>query len=140
MHSLIRNHNTEREIRAWLDANGYYGNSARFTKVELFAIERPGWKQVFEFAAEVKERESDQWLNYWGAVYNDERLPAESRTHIELFSEESQRAKRLEDLAEGLLTIGAARSQRMDARVILALFPLLVLVILVAALIRWLLG
>jgi len=71
LHQLIRNPNSEREIRAWLNGNGYYGNSAQLANVELFAIERPGWKQVFEFEAKAKDRDSDQWSDHWGTVFND---------------------------------------------------------------------
>ena len=49
---FIKNGSTERAIRRWLDKNGFYGSSAKFDHVELHAIKRPGWLQVFRFAGE----------------------------------------------------------------------------------------
>jgi hypothetical protein len=46
---VIRSRSAEKDIRDWLSENGYSGNSARFAEVELHAIMRPGWLQVFRF-------------------------------------------------------------------------------------------
>ena len=52
----IGNRVTEKDIRDWLDANGFVGRTAKINDLELHAIERPGWVQVFEFQMRSKIR------------------------------------------------------------------------------------
>ena len=45
----IGNKSAEKDIRDWLAENGYLGKSAKFGEIELHAIKRPGWRQIFRF-------------------------------------------------------------------------------------------
>ena len=40
---LIRNRGTEKDVRDYLDQQGWEGKFAQFDYLELFAIQRPGW-------------------------------------------------------------------------------------------------
>ena len=97
---LIRNGTTERDIRDWLTRNGYYGQSAKFEEVELHAIKRPGWLQVFRFSVTAKSAEEDQWHDLFGVVRDDERY---RRFEIEVFHRKHERNKLLTDWSEGMI-------------------------------------
>ena len=45
----IGNRVTEKDVRDHLNRCGYHGNTATILQLELVAIERPGWMQVFSF-------------------------------------------------------------------------------------------
>lgn len=70
--ALISNRATEKDLRDYLDQQGYYGRSARFLSLELAAIERPGWVQVFEFQVEAKQKDGE-WEELFGVCRSDER-------------------------------------------------------------------
>ena len=70
--SLIRNKSTEKDIKDWLSQNGYVGNATKFVEVELHAIKRPGWLQVFRFEAACVT-DSDDKQQLFGAIRSDER-------------------------------------------------------------------
>ena len=96
---MIRNSTTEREIRDWLTGNGYYGRSARFQEVELHAIQRPGWLQIFRFSVTARN-EDDEWHDLFGLLRDDERY---RRLDVEIFPNESQRNELLQEWSKGLI-------------------------------------
>ncbi len=59
MPNFFRNRVTEQDIREWMDQNGYQGSSAILDSVDLFALQRPGWKQLFRFQGKVRKRALD---------------------------------------------------------------------------------
>ena len=59
-------------LRDYLTANGYYGGSANMLKLDLKALERPGWVQVFDFHVHAK-REEGNWEELCGVIRSDER-------------------------------------------------------------------
>ena len=70
--NLIRNRNAEKDIRDWLSSQGMCGRTAEFCEVELHAIQRPGWLQIFQF--EVKARNTNkETIHLYGALRSDER-------------------------------------------------------------------
>ncbi|MCR9201671.1 MAG: hypothetical protein NXI04_23755 [Planctomycetaceae bacterium] len=69
---VIANRATEKDVRDYLDVHGFYGSSARFISLELAAIERPGWVQVFNFHAHLKTRDG-RWVVRYGICRTDER-------------------------------------------------------------------
>ena len=72
MKSLIGNKSAEKDIRDWLSEQSFCGKTAQFSEVELHAIKRPGWLQVFRF--EVRARKNDdEWMQLFGAMRADER-------------------------------------------------------------------
>ena len=70
--NLIRNRSAEKDIRDWLSSQGMCGRTADSYEVELHAIQRPGWLQIFQF--EVKALTSNkESLHLFGAMRSDER-------------------------------------------------------------------
>lgn len=68
----IANRGTERDLRDFLSEHSFYGRSAEILKLELKAIERPGWVQVFEFHIYARHTASG-WQELFGTVRTDER-------------------------------------------------------------------
>ena len=96
----IGNRVTEKDIRDWLDANGFVGTTARINDLELYAIERPGWVQVFEFQARLKAAGQDRgfeaevepgWIERFGVVLDDERKRTDSLRTCLLYTSPSPR-------------------------------------------------
>ena len=128
--SLFRNNVTEQEIRENLHANGFQGPSARFDYVELKAIERPGWVQVFQFSVCVTD-EDDKVHHLLGVARDDERKGIE----VFLTELESERDKTLEAWSSGLITL--RRQKSSFTPVLLAIFvSVLLLAVLGAVLSR----
>lgn len=70
--NLDRNKSTEKDLRSYLDNEGYFGRTAKFKLLKLKAVERPGWVQVFQFEIEAKREDSD-WETLFGFCRTDER-------------------------------------------------------------------
>lgn len=115
MRNLIGNRVTERDVRKWLDANGYFGSSARISDLELHAISRPGWIQVFRFSVTAKRRPGSppafsnntlaEWDTVFGCVRDDERERRPGRqTQIVSFETVEDRDQQLELWSEGLIS------------------------------------
>ena len=107
MNSLISNKAVEKDIRDWLSQNGYIGNSAKFDELELHAIKRPGWHQVFRFQLSglTAERQSVQ---LYGAMQSDERY---GQLAIVVHEDLAVRDAQLADWSDGLIT---QRRHRMN--------------------------
>ena len=105
--ALIRNGGTEKDLRDHLTATGYYGRSAEILQLELEAIERPGWVQVFEFRVHAKKQDEDgdgNWEQLRGLVRTDERS---NQFDVEYF-DTSTREAAVTGASEGLLTSSRA--------------------------------
>lgn len=72
MNSFIGNKCTEKDIRDWISRNGFLGSSAVFKEIELHAIKRTGWLQIFRFEVQVNDKEGTGHLLF-GTVRSDER-------------------------------------------------------------------
>jgi hypothetical protein len=97
--ALIRNRVTEQEIREWFTANGFDGDAATISDVEIHAIARPGWLQVFRFEAVVRTAESPA-KQLFGACCSDERFGS---PEIAVFESCAMRGSQLELWSEGLI-------------------------------------
>ncbi len=97
---LAKNRTTEKDIRAWLNANGFEGKAAQVTDVELHAVRRPGWLQIFRFRVTTEAGE------LFGVVRDDERLRGKEKTQIELFESEDSQETKLAELSEDLIVQG----------------------------------
>ena len=88
-----------------MDRNGFYGNSADIRDLELYAIERPGWLQVFRFKVRGKSRaESEEpWSEMFGVVKDDERRRGDKKTQVEMFPTAQQQADKLQQWSQGLI-------------------------------------
>ena len=111
LQNAIRNRTTEKDLRAWLDKNGFYGNSAQIKELELHAIQRPGWLQIFSFQVKAKSRyeidvtegDNDPWGDFFGVVRDDERRKGDNKTQVELFPELQQQQEKLHQWSDGLI-------------------------------------
>ena len=96
---LIGNRVAEKDIRDWLESNGYFGSSAKFDHVELHAIGRPGWLQVFRFVVTAKSTAGD-WEEIHGVMRDDERY---RRTEIRIFESVPEQVQLLDEWSAGLI-------------------------------------
>ncbi len=106
--NLLRNGTAERDIRDWLSDNGYYGRSAKFAEIELHAIQRPGWLQIFRFSVTAKTT-TDDWHELYGVLRDDERY---RRLDIETTTDASLRDERLEEWSTGLIVRRRSRRRQ----------------------------
>ena len=100
LENLAKNRTTEKDIRAWLNANGFEGKATEVFDVELHAVKRPGWLQIFRFRVRTSMGE------HFGVVRDDERLRGKDKTQIELFDSAASQADRLAELSEELIVQG----------------------------------
>ena len=105
----IGNRFTEKDLREWLSLHGFYGNSAKVQELELHAIGRPGWLQVFRFTVEAKSREGD-WRTVYGCLREDERYSARD---VKIFWNREERQRRLREWSHGLLQRQSSRSEEV---------------------------
>ena len=147
----IGNRVTEKDVRQWLDEQGWAGRAAKIEQLDLHAIKSPGWVQVFRFIVSVKPaikpdedeeydsplpygqpaRESDR-RTFYGAVRDDERQKG-SQTKIWMFEDQDSQAEKLSELSEGLIKLRNGETSAgfwMAASIFVGLFSF-------ALLIRW---
>ena len=148
----IGNRVTEKDVRQWLDAQGWAGRSAKIDHLELHAIQPPGWIQVFRFKADVvpahktETHENDldpQHANdnkdstsqtFYGAVRDDERQKS-SPTAIWVFNDQQEQSEKLSELSEGLITL---RNGETSAGFLPLLTIFIGMTVLVATFLYWL--
>ena len=99
MFGFLKNRVTEKDVRDWLSENGYAGNSARFDELELHAIQRPGWYQIYRFVVQAKHTDGD-WKTIFGTARDDERF---NLFDVEIFTSRDHRDDKLEDLSQGMI-------------------------------------
>lgn len=149
MPDLIRNRVTERDIRDWLRENGYEGGSAVLDSVDLYAIKRPGWTQLFRFTGKVRPQAADgdgdadddrdevePRVPVWGIVLDDERLPRGQRTQVHLCDSPEEQQDRLDELSVDMLKATASEDRVFGAWAILAMAALGFLVLVLIAMVR----
>lgn len=126
----IGNRVTEKDLREWLTQNGWYGRSAEIDHVELHAVRRPGWEQVFRFSGRAKRKAAEnaddsdrdepqpadanragEWHTLWGAIHDDERFKA-NRPTIWAFESEDEQAAKLSKLSEELVVLNQGQSSK----------------------------
>ena len=148
----LGNRVTEKDVRLWLDEQGWAGRSAKIEHLDLHAIKSPGWIQVFRFVVSVKpavsldEEEDDlyaqsgvgeaaqsEWQTFYGAVRDDERQKG-SQTKIWMFEDQDSQIEKLSELSEGLITL---RNGETSTGFLLAMGIFAGLIATVVALVRW---
>lgn len=97
---LIRNKSSEIDVRKFLDTEGFIGSSAKFDYLELHAIERPGWVQIYRFSVRVLD-ESERWRTLFGVIRDDQR----NRRRVWLTESESEQLEKAKVWSEGLITL-----------------------------------
>ena len=112
---LIGNRFLEHDLRAWLDGEGYYGRSAEVEELELAAVQRPGWVQVFRFRLRAKHRGSGEWDELRGLARDDERVKKKAdRTAYRLTPTDAAHDAAFAEWSDGLITL-RKRRRRGDA-------------------------
>ncbi|MFG0334939.1 MAG: hypothetical protein ACF8TS_16405 [Maioricimonas sp. JB049] len=97
---MIGNRVTERDIREFLTLEGYLGAGAQFAELELAAIRRPGWLQIFRFDVTARHPERGR-TKLFGAVRDDER----HQTTIRLFEDRRERDALLAEWSTDLIVL-----------------------------------
>ena len=100
MLSWLSNKSSEKDVRDWLSKNGYAGKSAEFAELELHAIKRPGWLQIFRFTVTVKTAEN-RIAQLFGAMRSDERF---GKPKIVAHEDSQSRDTQLAEWSDGLIT------------------------------------
>lgn len=90
---------TEKEILEWMKANGYVTSAAKLTHVQLYALQRPGWVQVFRFQVEASMA-GHPARQLFGALRSDERYGS---PQICVFDTQADRDHRLQQWSTGLI-------------------------------------
>lgn len=97
LNGWIRNRVTEKDLRDYLTDRGFDGRGARITDLELAAIARPGWIQIFRFEVRTQDKNSN-WYDFFGVVRDDERY----QMQVLLTTVEEEREERFQEWSEGL--------------------------------------
>ncbi len=119
----IGNRVTERDIRDDLIRLGYRGKTAKFEELELAAIERPGWIQVFRFEVHVFD-EDDNRHHLYGVVRDDER----NRTEIRYFDAPHAQRQQIETWSGNMIR-REYRPRTRAEKILLGVFVSLVVVL-----------
>ncbi|QDT14463.1 hypothetical protein [Alienimonas californiensis] len=109
---LIGNKFLEHDLRAWLEASDHYGRSAEVEELELIAVQRPGWVQVFRFRVRAKNRTTGEWDVLRGLARDDERAKRKAdRTAYRLTADDAAHDAAFAEWSDGLLTLRGARAE-----------------------------
>ena len=125
--AVIRNRVTEMDVKEYLSKVGYCSRSARFDYLELVAIERPGWVQLFTFCVWARTS-SGPMQRLYGVVRDDERIGIQ--VHVGETAEEQARVAA--DWSAGLITAGRKPLSSMH-RILLIAFAVITTFALVGA-------
>lgn len=138
----ISNRSTEADLRTWLNENGFVGKTAKFGLLELHAIKRPGWVQVFKFCARVKYKPLENraiisdsvnhlgWRDFFGVALEDERERKQNeRTQVWLFDDQLEQQEKLNSISADFLVCKKGQNGELFGTV---LFVLVVLTIAIA--------
>lgn len=112
---LIGNKVAEKDLRDWLSSNGYFGRTATIAQLDLVAIRRPGWEQVFRFVARAKRQDRDEWDDLRGLIRDDER----HGTSIQFTRDDAEYDALLERWSEGLILLRSRRRGTLEVALIL---------------------
>ena len=130
---LIGNKFLEHDLRAWLDANGRYGRSADLEELELAAVQRPGWVQVFRFRVRAKNRATGEWERLRGLARDDERVKKKrDRTRYRLVADDAEHDAAFAEWSEGLIKL-RVRGEPGGAGAVAALAAGATITVLIAA-------
>lgn len=108
--ALIGNKFLEHDLRSWLDEHDHYGRSAEVEELELVAVQRPGWVQVFRFRVRAKNQSTGEWEALRGFARDDERAKRKAdRTQYRLSADDAEHDATFVEWSDGLLTLRTAR-------------------------------
>ena len=109
--ALIGNKVIEHDLRAWLDSAGHYGRSAELEELELAAVRRPGWEQVFRFRVRAKSKSTGEWETLRGLARDDERAERRSdRTAYRLTPTDADHDAAFAEWSDGLIKLRTGAS------------------------------
>lgn len=141
----ISNRSTESDVRTWLNQNGFSGKTAKFDLLELHAIQRPGWIQVFKFCARVKNKPLENgarnsesgnhpgWQDFFGVALEDERERKQNqKTQVWLFDDQVDQQKKLDSVSADLLVCKKGQNGELLGTVLFILVVLTIAIVLVS--------
>ena len=141
---------TEKDIRDWLTLGGFDGRGAKIDDLELHAIERPGWVQVFRFFAQIRQtdlssneldfdvektedeevEELPDYISRYGVVLDDERIRnVQNRTKIWIYEEAESRQKKLDELSIGKFVKKGEQNRQLAWFTVTAICFIIVLIV-----------
>lgn len=129
---LIGNRVIEKDLREHLQSQGYWGRSAEFHSLELAAIGRPGWLQVFRFDVRAKNQSTEAWSEIYGVCRDDERY---EQLDVVLCESAPERDVQLQQWSEGLISHQRDRRHWLHY-VLMSLFAAIAMLIAIAAAVR----
>lgn len=91
---------TEKDIRDWLDREGYIGSLAKLVELELHALARPGWRQIYRFSGQATRLADGEKIALFGVVEDDERI---NLCRITLYRSGVEQATALKTMSEGMI-------------------------------------
>jgi len=94
----LPNGGIERQIRRFMKDKGYGASRYDLRELDLVAVERPGWKQIFRFELDLRPPHGDP-VHKIGIAYDDHR----SHCEIQLLDNESEYRQRLSEWGEGMI-------------------------------------
>jgi len=100
--ALLNDRQTEREVRNWLNRHGFNGQSANFHSIELYAIQRPGWKQIYRFAGNAVNPDGAR-VPMFGVMSDDERV---GKPKIMIFHQQREQIEFLKLISTGCIIRG----------------------------------
>jgi len=98
MWDKLPNGGIEREIKRHLHKKGYQQGDYQLQGMELIAIERPGWKQIFEFLL-VTRTPSGERIFQKGLIFDDHRRGS----RIQLTKNEAEFQQLFQEWSEGMI-------------------------------------
>jgi hypothetical protein len=96
---FVKDRETDRIIRTWLKGNGYNSSTAALHLIELFAIQRPGWKQIYRVCGNAENAEGVR-VPLFAVVNVDERRGA---PEVVVFHKMADQVKYLRKATEGFI-------------------------------------
>ena len=123
---LVGNKFIERDLRDWLDEHDHYGRSAEVEELELAAVQRPGWVQVFRFRVKAKHKASAEWRELRGLIRDDERAKKKAdRTAYRLTDGDAAHDAAFAEWSDGLLKLRTGAPGEARGGVLLAVLAAL---------------
>lgn len=97
---MVGNKVVGKDIRAELVRRNFNARSAKISNVELVAIQRPGWLQVFSFELRAFEVDREESVSQFGLCRDDESAKT---FELQLFDTQGDRTAVLDEWSIGMI-------------------------------------
>ncbi|WP_237226627.1 hypothetical protein [Rubinisphaera sp. JC750] len=124
MYNKLPNGGIERQIRSFLKEKGYGRSRYDLREVDLVAVERPGWRQIFRFELDLRPPHSDP-VHKIGIAFDDHR----SHCEIQLLDSESDYRRVFGEWSEGMIVKRFSTNEYYPVRSLLGLCAIIAAVL-----------